>query len=83
MAYLYKGLAQPEAGNSAVLLGWHEKVSVTPDSWSPVCCIRAPFALGRCSRNFPTSPAPACRSKLTEAAGTGSIVRVLTDRRQL
>ena len=26
MAYIYKGLAHPEAGNSAVLLAWHEKV---------------------------------------------------------
>lgn len=28
MKYLYKGLASPELGASAVLLGWHEKVSV-------------------------------------------------------
>lgn len=27
MKYIYKGLASPELGASAVLLGWHEKVS--------------------------------------------------------
>jgi actin related protein 2/3 complex subunit 5 len=27
MKYLYKGLASPELGACAVLLGWHEKVS--------------------------------------------------------
>jgi actin related protein 2/3 complex subunit 5 len=26
MKYIYKGLASPELGASAVLLGWHEKV---------------------------------------------------------
>lgn len=29
MKYIYKGLASPELGASAVLLGWHEKVSLT------------------------------------------------------
>ncbi|KAK0538289.1 arp2/3 complex subunit [Tilletia horrida] len=43
MKFLYKGLAKPEMGASAVLLTWHEK--------------------------------------LTELAGTGCIVRVMTDRR--
>lgn len=27
MKFIYKGLASPELGTSAVLLGWHEKVS--------------------------------------------------------
>lgn len=26
MKYIYKGLARPEIGASAVLLGWHDKV---------------------------------------------------------
>lgn len=28
MKYIYKGLGKPELGGSAVLLGWHEKVSL-------------------------------------------------------
>ncbi|UZJ53039.1 hypothetical protein CBS101457_002359 [Exobasidium rhododendri] len=45
MKYLYKGLSSPDLGASAVLLGWHEK--------------------------------------LTEVAGTGCIMRVLTDRKRV
>ena len=67
MKYLYKGMGMPGWGDvsGSVLLGWHEKV---------------------CRLHFghPLPTSLTCFTpftQLTEAAGTGCIVRAMTDRR--
>lgn len=72
MKYLYKGLqlggaaGEREGVNCAVLLGWHERVSC---SWLHSLHRRTPLT----HLSF--------RLQLTEVAGTGCIVRVMSDRR--
>ena len=70
MKYLYKGMAMPGWGDvsGSVLLGWHEKVRYAlPPSRRPLLEIFADERYGW--------------FQLTEIAGTGCIVRVMTDRR--
>ena len=71
MKYLYKGMAMPGWGDvsGSVLLGWHEKVccTFTPPLRRPLLETFADERYGR--------------FQLTEIAGTGCIVRVMTDRR--
>ena len=71
MKYLYKGMGMPGWGDvsGSVLLVWHERVSV-------YCFIDFLFRL--------LSSALTLRGnalQLTEVAGTGCIVRAMTDRR--
>lgn len=67
MKYLYKGMALPGWGDvsGSVLLGWHEKVSI--------CVSNATESL--------TGVYCLSDVQLTEVAGTGCIVRAMTDRR--
>ena len=69
MKYLYKGMAMPGWGDvsGSVLLGWHEKVCV--------------LFLGVCERA--DVYALWIVMQLTEIAGVGCIVRVMTDRRNV
>ena len=69
MAYIYRGLAHPESGTSAILLSWHERVSAKPQH-------TAADQDEKLTRWF-------VLRQLTEAAGTGCIMRVMTDRRDL
>ena len=69
MKYLYKGMAMPGWGDvsGSVLLVWHEKVCCEFELCAtlPSKCLLTDYI----------------RDQLTEIAGTGCIVRVMTDRR--
>lgn len=74
MKWIYKGLARPELGSGGVLLGWHEKVRQKSCG-----CLRLSSVEFGADIRFSTIPIP----QLTEVAGTGCIVRVMTDRRRV
>ena len=69
MKYLYKGMAMPGWGDvsGSVLLVWHEKVCC---GFELCAALPSKCLLTDCIRD-----------QLTEIAGTGCIVRVMTDRR--
>ena len=70
MKYLYKGMAMPGWGDvsGSVLLVWHEKVC---DLFGPLVTLHLDKLAYECGTPI----------QLTEIAGTGCIVRVMTDRR--
>lgn len=77
MAYLYKGMAAPGDGadvSGSVLLTWHEKVSAQQE-------LRMKDL--ETSRQYPSLWMGFADRQLTEVAGVGCIVRVMTDRRTL
>ena len=80
MKYLYKGMGLPGWGDisGSVLLGWHEKVSI-----SFVECVEKLERHGKRLLTT-TSLSPILLFfllQLTEVAGVGCIVRAMTDRR--
>lgn len=82
MKYLYKSMEDLSETNGNVVLGWHEKVSASsPTAW--------PAYSHHLSQTNMLTRAPlshlCCQSllQLVEAAGTGCIVRVMTDHRRV